>query len=213
MGRLLVRLTIAGLVLAAPPAVWLRLASAGHVHTVESAPDAPVVIVFGAQLDGGGNRPSPFLAYRLDTAIRLVAAGKARAVLVSGDADGGSGDEVSVMNGYLLAHGVPQQRVVVDGYGLDTYDTCRRAHDVYGVRRALLVSQALHLPRAVTLCRTLGVDAEGVAAPCECPPPTWAYNNTRELAAGWKAVYDVVSGRPAAVRSEPTDALARALQD
>ena len=207
------RFTVAGILLLAPPVVWLHLASRGHVHTVEAAPGAPVVIVFGAQLDAGGTRPSPFLAYRLDTAIRLVTAGKAHAVLVSGDADGGSGDEVDVMNAYLVAHGVPGQRIVVDRYGLDTYDTCRRAHDVYGVRRALLVSQALHLPRAVTLCRTLGVDAEGVVAPCECPPPTWAYNNLRELPAGWKAVYDVVSGRQPAVRSDPTDALAKALQD
>jgi len=166
--------------------------------------------VFGAQLDGGGTRPSPFLAYRLDTAAALLSAGKVRALLVSGDGNGGSGDEVTVMTRYLLAHGVPADRIVPDRYGLDTYDTCRRARDVYGVRRALLVSQALHLHRAITLCRSLGVRADGVDAGCPgCQPATLLYNNVRELPAAWKALYDTVSHRPPAVTSPPMDQLAR----
>jgi vancomycin permeability regulator SanA len=92
----------------------------------------------------------PFLRGRLDVAAELITTGKVRALLISGDAGGGSGDEVRVMREYLARKGVDPARMVVDPYGLDTYDTCRRAHDVYGVRKALLVSQELHLHRAVT---------------------------------------------------------------
>jgi vancomycin permeability regulator SanA len=195
-----------------PPAVWTAYGSRGHLFDVASAPTAPVVIVFGAELESGGKRPKPFLAGRLATTADLVRAGRATAVLVSGDGHGSSGDEVSVMADSLVARGVPARRIVVDADGLDTYDTCRRARDVYGVRRALLVSQALHLPRAVTLCRTLGIDADGVAASCDgCQFVTRVYNRTRELAANWKAVFDAGTDRPPAVTSPPDPALTRAL--
>lgn len=207
------RLVTVGLVTALlllAPTVWLRLVSLGHINDRGTA---DVAIVFGAQLAPGGTQPMPFLRGRLDTAVALVGSGRAKAVLVSGDAHGGSGDEVAAMSRYLVAHGVPQRRIVVDGYGLDSYDTCRRAHDVYGVRRALLVSQGFHLPRAVTLCRSLGIDADGVAAGCRgCQTVTIAYNTAREVAAAWKAVYDRASDRPPAVVSPANQQVAAALR-
>ena len=58
-----------GALLLAAPVVWVQVASAGHRHdTPSDAPDAPVVIVFGAELAPGGTRPKPFLAGRLDVA-------------------------------------------------------------------------------------------------------------------------------------------------
>jgi vancomycin permeability regulator SanA len=199
---------LAAVVLAAiviAPTGWLHFASEGHVHRVGDDVSAPVVVVFGAQLAPGGTRPKPFLRGRLDTAAELVRAGKARVVLVSGDAHGTSGNEIAAMTAYLVGNGVPAGRIVGDGDGLDSYDTCRRARDVYGVRKALLVSQRFHLPRAVALCRSLGVDADGVAARCDdCRTSTLATNRAREIPAAWKAALDRVRDRPAAVTSRPT---------
>jgi vancomycin permeability regulator SanA len=193
------------------PVLWTALASAGHLYTVDSAPTAPVGIVFGAQLRADGHTPKAFLAGRLATAVRLYRAGKVRALLVSGDAHGDSGDEVAVMTRYLTEHGVPTERVVADPYGLDSYDTCRRARDVYGVTRALLVSQRFHLLRAITLCRHLGLAVNGVGASCqECQNVTLAYNAAREVLADVKAVRDVVTDRKPAVTSTPDPALNRA---
>ena len=209
---------LAAVVLAAifiAPTVWLRLASAGHVHDGPgAAPQAPVVIVFGAQLERGGTAPKLFLKGRLDTAIDLVRGGKARAVLVSGDAAGTSGNEVAVMSRYLVDHGIAGHRIVADGSGLDSYDTCKRARDVYGVRHALLVSQRFHLSRAVALCRGLGVDADGVAARCDgCLDSTLMKNRLREVPAAWKAVLDRVSDRAPAVTSPRDRQLDTALRD
>ncbi|GII24615.1 hypothetical protein Pme01_42120 [Planosporangium mesophilum] len=196
------------------PAAWLLLTSAGHVHDPGDDTNVPVMIVFGTGLEPGGTQPNAFLRGRLDTAVELFRTGRAKAVLVSGDAHGDSGDEVTAMSRYLTDRGVPQRRIVADGYGLDSYDTCRRARDVYGVRRALLVSQAFHLPRAVSLCRGLGVDADGVAAGCrDCQAVTIAYKTTREVPAAWKALYDRLSDRPPVVRSPATEQLAAALRD
>jgi vancomycin permeability regulator SanA len=200
-------------VLLAAPVVWVQVASAGHRHEEAGAPDAPVVIVFGAELAPGGTRPKPFLAGRLDVAAELYGDGKAKAVLISGDAAGASGDEVAAMTVYLVAHGVPAERIVADGHGLDTYDTCARARQTYGITRALLVSQSFHLPRAVTLCRSLGVDADGVAAKCEsCREITLWKNSARELFAYPKAAADVARDRPPAVESPPDESVTTAVR-
>jgi vancomycin permeability regulator SanA len=208
--RLLALIGVVLLLVLLGPTVWLWAGAAGHIDTRTSA---PVAIVFGAQLTDDGTEPKPFLRGRLDTTVALVKAGRTTAVLVSGDAHGGSGDEVAVMSRYLIDHGVPARRIVADGAGLDSYDTCRRAHDVYGVRKALLVSQGYHLHRAVTLCRGLGIDADGVAARCDCSWVTLALNRAREVPAAWKAGYDRTSDRPPAVSSPKDPALTEALHN
>ena len=205
MFRLALWLGLVFAVLLLIPTGWMAVRSAGRIaDTVDAAPTAPVVIVFGAQLEAGGTRPRPFLAGRLDVAAELVAKGKARAVLITGDANGSSGDEIAAMRAWLTGKGVDPSRIVADPHGLDTYDSCRRAREVYGVRKALLVSQSLHLPRAVTLCRHFGIDARGVAARCDgCRGRTLFLNRVREIPAGVKMLWEILRDRPPAVRSEP----------
>jgi vancomycin permeability regulator SanA len=116
------------------------------------------------------------------------------------------------MTNYLLARGVDPARIVVDPYGLDTYDSCKRAHDVFGVTRALVVSQSFHLTRAVAVCRHVGLDADGVLDGCAgCSRLTWARNHARDLLASVKAIADAGRNRAPAVTSAPDRAIARAL--
>lgn len=136
--------------------------AAGRMFDVDDAPAAPVVIVPGARVRNG--RPMNMLRQRLDVAVALVHDGRARAVLVSGDAGGRSGDEIEAMIGYLVEHGIDRERIVADPHGLDTYDTAHRALVTYGVRQALVTTQSFHLPRAVALCRRAGIDIAGVRA-------------------------------------------------
>jgi vancomycin permeability regulator SanA len=212
--RIFLRVVLTGSVVAAlvlAPTVWVRAVSLGRIGPAATAPAADVAIVFGAQVAPGGQVPMPFLKGRLDVAAQLLTTGKVKALLISGDAQGGSGDEVRVMREYLAGQGVDPARMVVDPHGLDTYDTCRRAHDVYGVTKALLVSQELHLHRAVTLCRRLGVDAYGVPALCDgCRQVTIMYNTVRDVAAGPKAAWEAIRHRQATVVSPPDPSLLRA---
>ncbi len=155
------------LLLSSIPWLWTTTSARGHLYDEAAAPSADVVIVLGTRV-GKDGRPSVRLAGRLETAAALVNSGRARVVLVSGDGGGRSGDEIAAMTAYLTGElGVDPRRVVADPYGLDTYDTCARARDVYGVTRALIVTQSYHLARAVTLCRHLGVDTDGVRARCD----------------------------------------------
>lgn len=184
---------IAALLMVGVSGAWVRLAASGHIHEVAGAPQAPVVIAFGTQLAPDRQRPLAVLRNRLDTTAALYAAGRAGWVLVSGDAGGESGDETAAMTRYLVGAGVPAERIVADGQGIDSHATCRRARDVFGIGRALLVTQDFHLPRAVALCRAAGIDAEGVKAGCgDCDRLRMVWNTGRDWLAAPKAAWEVV---------------------
>lgn len=174
-------------VLALLPAAWLRITADDRVRTVADAPAEPVAVVFGAGLWNG--EPSPYLAHRLDAAAELWRAGKVRAVLVTGDNSRTDYDEPTAMRDYLAAHGVPRDKVVLDYAGFDTWDSCARARRVFGVDRALLVSQGFHIRRALALCGAAGIEAYGIGVD-EPHDATWYYGGAREVAGAVKAALD-----------------------
>jgi vancomycin permeability regulator SanA len=181
--------SVAVCVLALVPATWLRLAEGGRVRSEADVPHEPVAVVFGAGLWDG--KPSPYLAHRLDAAARLYRAGTVDALLVTGDNSRASYDEPDAMRTYLVAHGVPRAKVVPDYAGFDTWDSCDRARRVFGVTRAVLVSQDFHIRRALALCSAAGIDAYGVAVD-EPHDVTWLAGGARELLASDKAALDVL---------------------
>jgi SanA protein len=126
-------------------------------------PQKPVALVYGAGLAPGGV-PSPVLAQRLDAAIALYRAGKVGMLLLSGDNSDRFHDETRAMVRYVVDRGVPASAVQEDDAGLSTYDSSVRAHTVFGVREAVLVTQRFHLTRALYIANSVGIDAWGVAA-------------------------------------------------
>jgi vancomycin permeability regulator SanA len=178
--------------------VWVRAAASGHTYAdrdLAHVPPAPVALVLGAQVYPSGT-PSPFLAGRLDLAKRLYDAGLVEVVLVSGDNMAREYNEPDAMRDYLLDAGVPADKVVADYAGFDTYDSCARAERIFGVRRATVVTQTFHLPRAVALCRRLGIDANGVGDDsAKRYAQTWWFSSSRENGACLKAALDLLSGR------------------
>lgn len=184
--------------LALAPMTWAWLSSSGHRVTAGAPPGwtgavpfAPVALVLGAGLHHGV--PTPMLATRLDIAAQLYREGRVRALLLSGDNGRMGYDEPSVMRAYLIARGVPAEVLVLDYAGFDTWDSCVRARDVFGVRRVTVITQSFHLPRAVTLCRTAGLDAFGVGddSSTRWPSATYVYA-AREFAATAKGFFDSV---------------------
>ena len=126
----------------------VRGAAAGHLYPLDQVPYAPVALVLGAQVYPSGT-PSRFLRARLDLALLLLQRGTVDRLLLSGDAQAPEYDEPAAMRAHLLAAGADDDRLVLDPWGLDTYDSCVRARDVYGVDRVVVVTQTYHLPRAV----------------------------------------------------------------
>ena len=183
------------------PNAWILAASAGRVSDYGEDGDtaeAPVAIVLGASVWAPGE-PSPWLKYRLETAAGLYESGRVDAILVSGDNSRVDYDEPTAMRDYLVGLGIPSEAIALDYAGFDTYDTCVRAHKIFGVDEALLVSQDFHVSRAVAVCRAAGVDARGVGdTRASQDRSTWAASWLRERPAAAKAAWDV------ATRREPT---------
>ncbi|GLX37379.1 hypothetical protein Sros01_34520 [Streptomyces roseochromogenus] len=193
--RRAVRVVMGLCVLALLPSTWTHVSAADRLRTTARAPAAEVAVVFGAGLWNG--RPTPYLANRLDAAVELYRTGKVKVVLVTGDNSRREYDEPDAMRTYLTAHGVPDGRVVSDYAGFDTWDSCVRAREIFGVRRAVLVSQGFHIHRAVALCQAAGVDAYGVGVD-DAHDATWYYGGAREVFAAGKAALDAV------LRPDPT---------
>lgn len=183
---------------------WVRATTAGYRYPAASVPSREVAIVFGAAVLPNGT-PSEFLAGRLDTARALLEVGRVRVIVVSGDNRARNYDEPTAMRDYLVRAGVPASRVVRDFAGFDSYATCVRARDVFGVTGAVLVSQDYHLPRTLRLCRSVGIDAVGVGSRVGEGTSTWTAGSRREVLADVKAVWEVLT-RPSPQFDGPPDA-------
>ncbi len=182
--------------------LWLSQYSRIY-RDVEEVPEAPVAIVFGAAVYPGG-RPSPVLADRVAAAAELYRAGKVRKLLLSGDNRTLNYNEPGAMLAYARTLGVPDDALQPDYGGRRTYDTCYRARHIFQVKRAILVTQAFHLPRALLTCRALGIDAVGYAADRRVYPPNeivWWY--IREGLALTRALVDITLRREPPVMGEP----------
>ncbi|MFD7699827.1 vancomycin high temperature exclusion protein [Streptomyces caelestis] len=187
--RRLVRAVVAVCVLALLPAAWLRVTTDDRLRTTADVPRTDVAVVFGAGLWDG--EPSPYLAHRLDAAAELYHAGRIEVVLVTGDNSREEYDEPDAMRAYLTRHGVPGTRIVSDHAGFDTWDSCVRAKEIFGVDRAVLISQGFHIRRAVALCEAAGVTPYGVGVD-DRHDVTWYYGGVREIFAAGKAALDAV---------------------
>lgn len=147
------------------PVVVMRLASNGERFAAGDPriPERDMAIVLGAGVLKSGE-PTPYLQRRLDSAVDLYKSGKVEMLLLSGDNSASHYNEPEAMQRYVVAHGVDKDDTTIDFAGFNTYDSCYRAKAVFGVKEAIIVSQAYHLPRAIWTCNQLGIKSIGVAA-------------------------------------------------
>ncbi|MGW3118462.1 SanA/YdcF family protein [Streptomyces sp. NPDC001107] len=208
--RRLVQAVMAGCVLALLPVTWLYVTMGDRLRTPADAPRTEVAVVFGAGLWNG--EPSPYLANRLKAAAELYREGRVEVVLVTGDNSRKDYDEPDAMRTYLKKHGVPEGRIVSDYAGFDTWDSCVRAKKIFGVDRAVLISQGFHIRRAVALCEAAGVDSYGIGVDAK-HDVTWYYGGTREIFAAGKAALDAVFHPDPRFLGPKEEGVAKALAD
>lgn len=102
---------------------------------------------------------------RLRAALTLYESGRCDKLLLSGAHHLDNYDEVTVLRQWMQDHGVPPEDIYLDHAGLRTFDSMVRAKQVFGAEQVIVVSQGFHVPRAVYLGRSVGLDTIGVAAP------------------------------------------------
>lgn len=201
--KFLLILTAAGLFVIVLARLVTNIYSRSKISDVENASPQRVAIVFGAGLWRDGT-PTPVLRDRVQTAAELYFQGKVEKLLMSGDNSYVDYNEPQAMKDYALRLGVPEEAIVLDYAGRRTYDTCYRANHIFGVEKALLVTQGFHLPRAVYLCNLLGVEAQGVIADQRSyHQRSQTYWNLRETLATAVALWEVHVSRPLPILGNP----------
>lgn len=188
------------------PFAWQGWVQAQYSPAIFSATDVPqerVALVLGARVYGNG-RLSGMLRDRVETAVALYHAGKVQKLLMSGDNSSLEYNEPEAMMAHAIALGVPAEDVQPDYAGRRTYDSCYRARAIFQVESLVIVTQAFHLPRALFLCSQLGIPSVGVAADQRpYDPRSLAWSETREVAATFFALLDVVRRAPPPVLGDP----------
>jgi vancomycin permeability regulator SanA len=172
---------------------WVVRSAANHVvHQADRVPNAPVALVLGAGV-WRGNEASPAMRERVEAAAQLYHHGTVTHLLLSGDNSRAGYDEPTVMRRVALAAGVPAKNVTLDFAGFDTWDSCSRAKRIFGVRSAVVVTHSFHIDRAVALCRSAGIAANGFGIP-DLQGQKGATLRLREWAAAPKAAWEMLIG-------------------
>lgn len=142
--------------------------------------DIDYIVILGAGIRRG--KPSPMLEDRLKTGISLYNKDISNKILITGDHMNDDYDEVTVMKNYLLEHGIPEEDIITDNYGISTYDSIYRVKNVYKSNKVVIVSQRYHLYRALFLSDNLDLESYGVDANLRYYYGQW-YREIREILA------------------------------
>jgi SanA protein len=182
------------LVILLSPLLMIALTFRHITGSTGNLPASYTCLVLGAGVYSDG-KPTPVLEQRLKGGLSLYQAGVVKRFLLSGDHGSRHYDEVNRMRDYLLAKGVPEEDLFTDHAGFSTYESVVRARQVFKVTDVTIVSQGYHLPRAVFLARTIGLNAHGYMADGQ-RSLGFSRNWRREYPALIKALFEVVF-RPA----------------
>jgi SanA protein len=156
---------------------------------VALVPKAPAAVVFGAGIDSREARD------RVSTAAALYKHGIVQKLLMTGDNGHLNYNEPEAMKRDAVALGVPAQDIVCDYAGFRTYDSVYRAHYIFEVEDAVLVTQRYHLPRALFLAKNLGLKAVGIDAGVHKYGIWQTWYNLREIGAAEAAWLDIMTCR------------------
>lgn len=144
----------------------------------------PTLIVLGA---GVRRRElSGMLRCRMVKAIELYNDQRSARVLLSGDGTDPHYNETTAMRKFALQNGISADALLTDPLGFSTYDSLRRAIEVFGIRSAMIVSQDFHLQRAIWLANSFGIQASGES--CDFGGSSYFYD-FREILARCKDVF------------------------
>ena len=151
-------------------ALWL-LGVAAYIVLVgerDQAAPADAIIVLGAAAYDA--RPSPVFEERIRHGIDLYQRGLAKKLIFTGGYGGGGArfSESQVARRYALRQGVPAKAILIESASRNTQENLRQAvllMQANELHSAVIVSDPLHMSRALRISRELGIDALGSPTP------------------------------------------------
>src|SRR5688572_4103536 len=152
--------------------VALRIYTYGN-NVVDVKADAAIVL--GAAV--WGNEVSPVFRERINHAIDLYRTGKVRKIIFTGGQ--GNRDELTEAaeaREFAIKNGVPDKDILIEESSHTTYENVINAKllaDAHGLKKVLIVSDPLHMKRAVAMAKDIGLEAY------PSPTPTTRYQGWR----------------------------------
>ena len=132
-------------------------------------------IVLGAAV--WGNEVSPVFRERINHAIDLYRGGKARKIIFTGSRTYRRDlTEAAAGRAYAIKNGVPERDILIEDRSHSTYQNVLNAKqlaDANGLRKVLIVSDPMHMKRAVAMAEDVGLEAYS------SPTPTTMYQGWR----------------------------------
>lgn len=160
------------------PALLLVLLVAVRIYTygnnaVELEGDAAIVL--GAAV--WSDEVSPVFRERINHAITLYRSGKVKKIIFTGGQ--GNKDELTeaaAAQRYAIENGIPAEDILIEQRSHTTYENvvnAKQLADANGLNRVLIVSDPMHMKRAVSMARDIGLEAY------PSPTPTTRYQSWR----------------------------------
>ena len=137
--------------------------------------EADAAMVLGAAV--WGNEVSPVFRERINHAIDLYRRGKVHKIIFTG----GQGNrneptEAAAARAYAIKNGVPANAILLEDSSHTTYENvinAKQVADASGLKKVLIVSDPMHMKRAVAMARDIGLEAY------PSPTPTTRYQGWR----------------------------------
>lgn len=160
-----------------PLAAWLILLAVQINETgkVHHPGPADAAIVLGAAVKGAA--PSPVFRERIRHGVTLYRTGRVRKLVMTGGVgEGATRAESEVARAIAIRAGVPAQAILIETRSRTTQQNMAEAKhlmDRHRLSSALIVSDPLHMKRALRMARDTGITAYGA------PTPTTRYRSWR----------------------------------
>jgi len=136
---------------------------------------ADAAIVLGAAM--WGEELSPVFRERINHALDLYRSGKVRKIIFTGGQ--GNNNEPSESSGarrYAVERGIPEEDILIEESSHTTYENlfyAKQVADAQHLKTVLIVSDPLHMKRAMLMARDMGLEAY------PSPTPTTRYQSVR----------------------------------
>lgn len=167
----------AAVVILAAVLLYLAVTTAGIVSFAgkDETRQADAAIVLGASVQG--NSPSPVFCERISHAVDLYNDGYAGTIIMTGGVgEGNIRSEADIAREYAEQKGVPADAILIEESSRITAENLANAKqimDEHELETALIVSDPLHMKRAMLYAHDLGIRAYS------SPTPTSLYRNWR----------------------------------
>jgi uncharacterized SAM-binding protein YcdF (DUF218 family) len=149
--------------------IWLSVLALQIVRTGGTSHTGPadVAIVLGAAVYR--EKPSPVFAERLNHGIHLYRSKRVRKIIFTGGyASGARAAEAQVARAYAVRRGVAPRHILIETRSHITQQNLFEARALMredGLKKALIVSDPLHMKRALKMASDLGIESYPSATP------------------------------------------------